>query len=203
MTPTTINTNKTTTTMELLIASNNTHKIEEIKTILKNKFEKIYCLKDLDIVCEPEENGTTFSENALIKATEVAKYTNLPVLADDTGLCVNALGGLPNVRSARYAGDHDHAKNRHKLLNDLRGKTDRTAYFETAVVLLYPDGQKVVANGKVFGHILEQEKGTNGFGYDSIFFCDELNKSFGDATADEKNEVSHRGRALQNLLEKL
>ncbi len=189
--------------MELLIASNNAHKIEEIKTILKDKFDRIYCLKDLSIVCDPEENGTTFLENALIKATAVAKCTDLPVLADDTGLCVNALGGLPGVHSARYAGDHDHAKNRQKLLADLRGTADRTAYFETAVVLLYPDGRKVVASGKVNGRILEKENGTNGFGYDSIFFCDELNKSFGDASADEKNAVSHRGRALQNLSEKI
>jgi len=189
--------------MELLIASNNAHKIEEIKTILKDKFDKIYCLKDLGIVCDPEENGTTFLENALIKATAVAKYSDLAVLADDTGLCVNALRGEPGVHSARYAGDHDHAKNRKKLLSDLKGKTDRTAYFETAVVLLYPDGHKVVASGKVYGHILEKEDGTNGFGYDSIFFCDELNKSFGVASTDEKNAVSHRGRALQNLMEKI
>lgn len=189
--------------MKLLIASNNAHKIEEIKSILQDKFDKIYCLNDLHIVCEPEENGKTFLENALIKATAVAKLTNLPVLADDTGLCVNALGGLPGVHSARYTGNHDHAKNRQKLLDDLRGKTDRTAYFETAVVLLYPNGQKVVASGKVYGHILEKENGTNGFGYDSIFFCDELNKSFGNASADEKNAVSHRGRALQNLLEQI
>lgn len=189
--------------MELLIASNNAHKIEEIKTILKDKFDKIYCLKDLGIVCDPEENGTSFSENALIKATAVAQHTDLPVLADDTGLCVNALHGAPGVHSARYAGDHDHAKNRRKLLADLHGETDRSAYFETAVVLLYPDGRKVVANGKVCGRILEKEDGTNGFGYDSIFFCDELSKSFGVASADEKNAVSHRGRALQNLLKKI
>ncbi|MCM1289277.1 MAG: RdgB/HAM1 family non-canonical purine NTP pyrophosphatase [Corallococcus sp.] len=189
--------------MKLLIASNNKHKIEEIKTILKDKFDKIFSLEELGIICNPEENGKTFLENALIKAAAVAKFTNFPVLADDTGLCVNALNGLPGVRSARYAGDHDHVKNRQKLLADMLEQTDRTAYFETAVALLYPDGRTLTASGKVRGRILEKEDGTNGFGYDSVFFCDELSKSFGKATAEEKNAVSHRGRALQNLLEQI
>lgn len=189
--------------MELLIASNNKHKIEEIKTILQDKFHRIFSLEELGIQCDPEENGKTFLENALIKANAIRKYTGLPILADDTGLCVDALGGLPGIRSARYAGNHNHEENRRKLLNDLCGETDRTAHFETVVVLLYPNGESVAASGKVYGRILEQEDGTNDFGYDSIFFCDELNKSFGTATADEKNSVSHRGRALQNLLEKL
>ena len=189
--------------MELLIASNNKHKIEEIRTILQGKFDKIFCLEDLGIVCDPEENGTTFLENALIKANAIRQYTSLPILADDTGLCVDALGGMPGIYSARYAGYHNHARNRQKLLHELSGKADRSAHFETVVVLLYPDGKTVTARGQVCGRILEKEDGTNCFGYDSIFFCDELNKSFGTATAEEKNVVSHRGRALQNLLEQI
>lgn len=189
--------------MELLIASNNKHKIYEIKTILQDKFQRIFSLEELGIQCDPEENGNTFLENALIKAKAIRNFTSLPILADDTGLCVDALNGLPGIHSARYAGNHDHAENRKKLLRDLCGKTDRTAHFETVVVLLYPNGETVTASGKVCGRILEKEDGTNGFGYDSIFFCDELNKSFGTATAEEKNSVSHRGRALKNLLEKL
>ena len=189
--------------MNLLIASNNKHKIEEIKTILNGKFEQIFCLADLGIQCDPEETGVTFAENALIKAKAVGKRTDFAVLADDTGLCVDALGGQPGVNSARYAGNHDNVANRKKLLAELRGITNRAAHFESAVVLLYPDGTTVCASGRVDGFILEQEDGTNGFGYDSLFFCTELNKSFGVATAEEKNAISHRGRALQALLAKI
>lgn len=189
--------------MKLLIASNNQHKIEEIKQILGNKFDEILSLSDVGIVCDPEENGKTFLENALIKVYAVSKLTDLPVLGDDTGLCVDALNGAPGVHSARFAGDHDNAKNRKKLLACLEGLTDRKAHFTTAVALLYPDGRLITAEGNVDGKILEHEVGTNGFGYDSLFYCTELNKTFAEATAEEKNSVSHRGRALQKLAEKL
>ena len=189
--------------MNLLIASNNKHKIEEIREILAGKFENIFCLADLGIVCDPEETGKTFLENATIKANAVGNIANMAVLADDTGLCVDALGGKPGVNSARYAGNHDNAANRRKLLAELAGIKNRAAHFESAVVLLYPDGTTVHACGRVDGYILEQEDGTNGFGYDSLFFCTELNKSFGVATAEEKNALSHRGRALQALLAKI
>lgn len=189
--------------MKLLIASNNQHKIDEIKQILGGKFEQIMSLNEADIDCDPEENGSTFAENALIKAEAVAKLTNMAVLADDTGLCVDELGGAPGVHSARYAGDHDNAKNRAKLLAELDGKTNRNAHFETAVALLYPNGKLVTATGRVDGKILRAEVGQGGFGYDSLFFCDELGKSFAEATPQEKNAYSHRGRALSNLLSKL
>lgn len=189
--------------MNLLIASNNSQKIKEIKTILKDRFDNIVSLKEAKINCDPEENGQTFYENALIKANEIAKHTSFAVLADDTGLCVNSLNGEPGVYSARYGGDHDSAKNRNKLLEKLQQKSDRSAYFQTAVVLRYPDGTTFAANGRVDGRILERETGGNGFGYDCIFFCDELGKSFGEATEEEKNAVSHRSRALRNLLNKL
>lgn len=189
--------------MNLLIASNNSQKIKEIKTILKDRFDNIVSLKEAKINCDPEENGQTFYENALIKANEIAKRTSFAVLADDTGLCVNSLNGEPGVYSARYGGDHDSAKNRNKLLEKLQQKSDRSAYFQTAVVLRYPDGTTFAADGRVDGRILERETGGNGFGYDCIFFCDELGKSFGEATEEEKNAVSHRSRALRNLLNKL
>lgn len=196
--------------MKLLIASNNQHKIEEIKSILAEKFEEIESLQDLGLVCDPEEKGATFEENALIKATAVAKLApSIAVLADDTGLCVDALGGLPGVFSARFAANetnsqgHDNAANRQKLLRKLNGETNRTAHFECAVVLLYPNGETLVAKGKEGGRILQEEVGENGFGYDSLFFCNELGKTFAQATADEKNKVSHRGKALQNLLKQL
>ena len=189
--------------MKLLIASNNQHQIDEIKQILGNKFEQILSLSEAGIVCDPEENGKTFLDNALIKVRAVAKLTDMPVLGDDTGLCVDALNGAPGVHSARFAGDHDNAKNRAKLLYELQDETNRKAHFSTAVALLYPDGRLVTAEGRVDGEILHAEVGTNGFGYDSLFYCNEIGKTFAEATAEEKNAVSHRGRALQNLAEKL
>lgn len=189
--------------MKLLIASNNQHKIDEIKQILGNKFEQILSLSEAGIVCDPEENGKTFLDNALIKVRAVAKLTDMPVLGDDTGLCVDALNGAPGVHSARFAGDHDNAKNRAKLLYELQDETNRKAHFSTAVALLYPDGRLVTAEGRVDGEILRAEVGTNGFGYDSLFYCNEIGKTFAEATAEEKNAVSHRGRALQKLAEKL
>ena len=189
--------------MKLLIASNNQHKIDEIKQILGNKFEQILSLSEAGIVCDPEENGKTFLDNALIKVRAVAKLTDMPVLGDDTGLCVDALNGAPGVHSARFAGDHDNAKNRAKLLCELQDEINRKAHFSTAVALLYPDGRLVTAEGRVDGEILHAEVGTNGFGYDSLFYCNEIGKTFAEATAEEKNAVSHRGRALQKLAEKL
>lgn len=189
--------------MQLIIASNNEHKIQEIKSILKGRFDSMLSLKEAGINCDPEENGATFLENALIKANAIAKHTVCAVLADDTGLCVDALNGEPGVKSARYAGDHDHAKNRKKLIEKLNGITNRSAYFCTAVALRYPDGRVVTAQGQVDGYILQYEEGANGFGYDSLFFSTDLNKSFGIATEEEKNAVSHRARALSNLLKLL
>ena len=189
--------------MKLLIASNNQHKIDEIKQIFGNKFEQILSLSEAGIVCDPEENGQTFLDNALIKVRAIAKLTDMPVLGDDTGLCVDALNGAPGVHSARFAGDHDNAKNRAKLLFELQDETNRKAHFSTAVALLYPDGRLVTAEGRVDGEILHTEVGANGFGYDSLFYCNEIGKTFAEATAEEKNAVSHRGRALKKLAEKL
>ena len=197
-------------TMTLLIASNNKHKIEEIKAVLEGKFDRITTLDEEGIVCDPEETGETFYENALIKAHTVAKYTNKAVLADDTGLCVSALGGRPGVHSARYADElthkkngHDSTANRRKVLSELKNATDRSAYFQTVIVLLYPDGKIVTGEGKVEGRILESEHGSNGFGYDCIFYSTELNKTFAEATTAEKLIVSHRSRALQDLMTKI
>ena len=189
--------------MKLLIASNNKHKIDEIKAVLNGKFDTITSLSEAGIICDPEETGETFYDNALIKAQEVAQLTDMAVLADDTGLCVNALDGRPGVHSARYAGDHDSAANRRKILAELTDVTDRTAYFQTVIVLLYPDCKIVSGQGRVDGRIIEHEQGDNGFGYDCIFYCDELNKTFGQATTAEKLAVSHRSRALRDLLSKL
>ena len=189
--------------MELLIASNNTHKIEEIKAALNGKFDKITTLDEEGIICDPDETGETFFQNALIKAKAIARFTNKAVLADDTGLCVSALDGRPGIHSARYSSDHDSAANRRKVLRELNGVTDRSAYFQTVVVLRYPDGKIITGEGKVEGRIIEKEQGVNGFGYDCIFYSTELSKTFAEATIAEKLTVSHRSRALQDLLSKL
>lgn len=189
--------------MNLIIASNNEHKIKEIKAILQGSFDVILSLKEANIDCDPDENGETFIDNAIIKVNELAKHTTYAVLADDTGLCVDALNGEPGVKSARYAGDHDNAKNRAKLLARLANTDNRAAHFNTAVALRYPNGDIVTAEGRVDGYILKSEDGKNGFGYDSLFYCTELGKSFGKATDAEKNSVSHRSRALKNLLKLL
>ena len=188
--------------MPLVIASNNAHKVREIKQILGNFFDDVLTMKDVGLDIEIEETGTTFEENSFIKADAVLKATGFPSLADDSGLCVDCLDGEPGVYSARYAGEeHDDEKNIDKLLENMRGKANRKARFVTALTLLYPDGRKIVAIGTTEGEIIEERRGTAGFGYDPVFYSAELGKTFGEATESEKNAVSHRGNALRKLEE--
>lgn len=195
--------------MKAVLASNNKHKLVEIKTILNGKFDDILTLKDLNIQVEIEENGITFEQNAYIKASEIAKMTGLPAIGDDSGICVNALDGEPNIYSARYAGEPcDDKKNNEKLLNKIHalekdGQVDRTAYFQSVVVLCYPDGKYISGSGRTYGKIIDEYRGDNGFGYDPLFLSDELGKTFGEATMEEKNKISHRSRALADLLSKM
>ncbi len=183
----------------LVVASGNAHKLREIAEIFTD-FE-VVSQKQMGFDLEVEETGKTFLENATLKATAVANALGLPALADDSGLCVDALDGEPGVYSARYAGGHgDDQRNRDLLLANLAGKADRRAHFTCALALVYPDGKTLVAEGKTYGEILEREEGNGGFGYDCIFKSEDLGKSFGLATAEEKNKVSHRFRALQKLL---
>lgn len=188
--------------MDLIIASNNQNKVREIKEILGDKFT-LYTMADKGLNVDIPETGDTFRDNALIKASYVAKATGAAAIADDSGLCVLSLDGAPGVYSARYAGEeHDDAANRRKLLEALRDypdEKDRQAYFATAIVLYYPSGEYLVAEGKVDGYVLWEETGSFGFGYDTLFYSYDLGKCFGVATADEKNSVSHRGRALRKL----
>ena len=195
--------------MKAVLASNNEHKLGEIKTMLEGKFDDILTLKDLNIQVEIEENGITFEQNAYIKASEIAKMTGLPAIGDDSGICVNALDGEPNIYSARYAGEPcDDKKNNEKLLNKIHalekdGQVDRTAYFQSVVVLCYPDGKYISGSGRTYGKIIDEYRGDNGFGYDPLFLSDELGKTFGEATMEEKNKISHRSRALADLLSKM
>ena len=186
----------------LVVATGNAHKLEEIAQIFTQY--QVVSQKQMGFDEDVEETGVTFAENALIKARAAAKALNMLTLADDSGLCVDALNGAPGVYSARYCGRHgDDAANRVLLLKNLQGESNRRAYFACAVALVYPDGREIVAEGKTHGEILHAECGNGGFGYDSLFFNEDLQKSFGEATAEEKNSVSHRYRALQALLEKL
>ena len=185
--------------MKLVVATGNAHKLREIADIFTS-FEVIG-QKQAGFCEEVEETGKTFAENALLKARAATRALQCIALADDSGLCVPALDGAPGVRSARYAGEHGNdTKNRDLLLKNLKNKKDRSAYFVSAVALTFPDGKEIVVEGKTYGRILKEEVGTGGFGYDCIFQSDDLGKSFGEATSEEKNTVSHRYRALQALL---
>ena len=186
--------------IKMVAATGNAHKLKEIRSVFAGK--EILSEREAGFFGEVEETGETFLENALIKARAVCKATGLAALADDSGLCVEALGGAPGVRSARYSGGGD-AENRALLLKNLAGVQDRRAHVCCAVALVFPDGREVTAEGRTEGHILEGERGENGFGYDSLFFSDDLQKSFAEADEAEKNAVSHRGRALRALEEKL
>ena len=189
----------------LVVATGNKHKLQEIQAIFKDV--RVVSARDAGYLGDPEETGATFEENAIIKARAAAEALNLPALADDSGLCVAALGGAPGIYSARYAGGHgDDKKNREKLLAELGDEKNRAAYFRSAAALCFPQsmgGKTVTATGDTHGRILTREEGENGFGYDCLFYSNDLCKSFGVASAEEKNAVSHRFRALTALKEKL
>lgn len=185
----------------LVFASGNKGKIKEIGEMLPD-FE-VVGYKDLGFDFEIDETGKTFYENALIKAKAVSEASGLAALADDSGLCVNALGGAPGIFSARYAGDGNDEHNIDKLLKELRGVKDRSAKFVCSLVLYSPDGKIISAEGETFGQILAERAGKNGFGYDPIFYSEDLQKSLGEASPEEKNSVSHRARALCNLKKRL
>lgn len=185
----------------LVLASGNKGKLAEIGEMLPEF--SVIGYKDAGLDFEIEETGATFYENALIKAKAVSEALGLPALADDSGLCVNALSGAPGIFSARFAGDGNDEHNIDKLLKELDGVKDRSAKFVCSLVLYYPDGKIISAEGETNGEILFERAGKNGFGYDPIFYSADLKKSLGEASSKEKNSVSHRSRALKNLKEKL
>lgn len=186
--------------MKIVAATNNQGKIREIKEIFGKLGFEVLSQKELGIVCEPEETGTTFTENALIKARATREFTDFAVVADDSGLSVDALDGAPGVYSARYGGENANDDDRNqKLLSELSGVENRKAKFVSAIAYISPDGETITTIGEVFGTIATEPHGDGGFGYDPIFISDELGKTFGVATPDEKNEISHRSRALVKL----
>ena len=190
--------------MKLIIASNNAHKLVEIKAILGGAFDEILSLREAGIEHETVEDGASFAENAAKKAREIAAISGCCALADDSGLCVDALGGAPGIYSARFAGEHGNdAANRRKLLRELENTENRAAHFTCSMALVRPDGSMTAAEGFVYGEIARAEAGENGFGYDSLFYLPEYGCTMAQLEPGKKNEISHRRNALHALLEKL
>ena len=187
----------------LVFATNNQHKIDEAQDIVKGKL-KLISLKEAGVDIDVDETETTFRGNAWLKAQAVWELTGLPCVADDSGLCVEALGGEPGVYSSRYAGEAgNHTKNNEKLLKEMEGKSDRRAFFTTVLCLVGLDDTPLFIEGRVNGVILREIQGRDGFGYDPLFCPDGDNRSFAEMSAAEKNAMSHRGRAFQSLMEYL
>ena len=193
--------------MKLVIASNNSHKIHEIKQILSGKFDEILSLREAGVEHETVEDGKTFMENALKKAREIAEICGFPTLADDSGLCVSALNGAPGIFSARYAGGGEKhttdEENNAFLLKNLEGICDRSAYFICTMALVYPDGREITAEGYMHGQIIDAPRGEQGFGYDPLFLPEGEDRTVAEMTDSEKNAISHRSNALKNLLSKI
>lgn len=186
---------------KIVVATGNAGKLREIKEILSDY--EIVGYKEEGFDFEIEENGTTFYQNALIKAKAVSEALGCPALADDSGLVVEALNGEPGIYSARYAGDGVDEHNNLLLLKNMQGIQNRKAKFVCSLVYYSPNGKIISAEGETHGSILHEQQGTNGFGYDCVFLSDDLNISLGLADPKEKNKISHRFRALKILKEKL
>lgn len=190
--------------MKIVVATGNAHKVSEFKKLINLDNFELLSMKDLNINLDIEENGTTFEENASIKALTLYNHINNPeyiVISDDSGICVDYLNGEPGIYSARFSGGDD-ADNRKKMLHLLNGvpTEKRTAHFNCTIALVY-QGNITTFEGISKGIITEKEMGENGFGYDSLFFYEPLNKTFAELSDEEKNEVSHRANAVKKLKE--
>ena len=190
--------------MKVVLASKNAHKLQELQDILSAQGVEVILESAAGVDVEVEETGTTFEENSLLKARAVMEASGLPAIADDSGLMVDALNGAPGVYSARYGGPGlDDAGRYRLLLENMRGVLDRKCRFVSAITLCMPSGDIVTARRECPGTLAYAPQGENGFGYDPIFFVPEKKKTFAQLTAEEKNAISHRGRALQLFQEKL
>jgi XTP/dITP diphosphohydrolase len=192
-------------TQQLILASNNSGKLKEFNQLLSTIGFSVHAQGDFDVP-ETDEPFATFVENALRKARHAARLTGLPALADDSGVCVNALGGAPGVYSARFAGEpKSDARNNAKLVADLADQADKSAYYYCVLVYVRhaDDPQPVIADARWVGEIVAEPRGAGGFGYDPHFWLPALGKCAAELTADEKNRLSHRGQALRLLVEKL
>jgi XTP/dITP diphosphohydrolase len=191
---------------ELVVATRNRGKLKEIQALLDGVVGSVLCAADITGFPETIEDGLTFQENALKKAREAMLFTGLPALADDSGLVVDALDGLPGVYSARYAGEGaEDADNNHRLLEELAGVSSerRQAAFVCALAFVTPDGVEQIFSGRVGGAILTSARGGDGFGYDPLFLVDGFDRTMAELPLQEKNRISHRGQALQHFREYL
>ena len=189
-------------TLEIVIATNNPNKVEEYRQMFASISNiKLFSLKDENIHIEIEENGKTFKENSLIKAESISKLTDKFVLADDSGLEIEALDNFPGIYSARFMEGRPYKEKWAAIFEMLKNKENKNAQFHCAITFITPSKDKYVFEGIEKGYITEKIEGENGFGYDPIFFSNSLNKTFGSATEEEKNAVSHRGKAFSQLLE--
>lgn len=185
---------------QIIFATNNAHKLSEVQAVLGDRF-RLVTLAECGIAEEIPEDAPTLEGNALQKARYVHERTGADCFADDTGLEVDALDGAPGVHSARYATDgHDFAANNRLLLRNLAGAADRSAHFRTVIALIL-DGREYLFEGRVNGRIAESEAGCGGFGYDPLFVPEGFDRTFAEMGADEKNAISHRGRAVRRLVE--
>ncbi len=190
--------------MKFVLASKNQKKLAELKQILSQLGVEVISEAEAGVDIEVEETGNTFAENAALKAQAMCATAGLPTIADDSGLCVDALNGAPGIYSARYGGPGlDDSERCRLLLENMRGMLDRRCKFVCAICCAFPDGAQVTAQGECPGVLAYAPKGEDGFGYDPIFFVPGLKKTFAQLTADEKNTISHRGRALQAFSERL
>jgi XTP/dITP diphosphohydrolase len=190
----------------VVLASNNAGKLRELRRILEPLGFELVSPRDLGLTGEPEEDGGSFLANALIKARYWAERTGLPAIADDSGLCVDTLGGAPGVDSAYFAGrDADDAANKAKLIEAMRGvpTEKRTAHYHCTAVCVREDGEYAVAEGRAVGVVLDTPRGTGGFGYDPLMLDPVSGKTYAEMDADEKDAVSHRGRAFRALARSL
>lgn len=185
--------------MKIVFASNNKNKVQEIQNQVPESIQ-IVTLEEIGCFEDIEETGTTLEENAIIKANYVTEKYDLPCFADDTGLEIEALNGEPGVYSARYAGEEKNSEaNMQKVLENLNGVSNRKAQFKT-VIALNINNEQYLFTGTVEGEIRNEQKGTNGFGYDPIFEPEYLGKTFAEMTLEDKNKMSHRGRAVEKLI---
>lgn len=192
--------------MKIIFATGNKDKIKEIRAIFGDRVEEVLTMKEAGIDIDIEENGTTFLENALIKARSVAAHCDAIVMADDSGLVIDALNGEPGVYSARYLGrDTSYHEKNQNLLERLAEKEgeERSARFVCAIAAVMPDGREFTSEKTMEGQIGYEEKGENGFGYDPIFFLPEYGKYSAELAPEEKNRISHRGKALRDMEEQL
>lgn len=188
--------------IKLFFATGNKGKVKELEALIKGMDLQVMYMADVPGFVPPEETGRTFKENARIKARAACDYTGLPSLADDSGLVVAALNGAPGVFSARYSGESATAEsNNEKLIKEMHDIPEerRDAYFCSVLCLSLPDGRDLFSEGRVDGKILKEYRGTNGFGYDPLFFVTETGKGMAEMTMEEKNSISHRSRAFDGI----